>query len=101
MFPFGFLASGRRLNDGGKRLREARAQLLVLGDLQACVERLVRQSTVAVVGVGVGVVCVGEEPQAVVEERAPADVLLVVLAQALLDVGEPGPDAVLVSFERG
>ena len=49
----------------------------------------------------VGAVRVGEEPQAVVEERAPADVLLVVLAQALLDVGEPGPDAVLVSFERG
>ena len=44
---------------------------------------------------------VGEEPQAVVEERPTADVLLVVLAQALIDVRKPGPDAVLVSFERG
>jgi len=44
---------------------------------------------------------VGEEPQAVVEERPTADVLLVVLAQAVLDVGEPSSDAVLVPFERG
>ena len=44
---------------------------------------------------------VGEEPQAVVEERSPADVLLVVLAQAVLDVGEPGAHAVLVPFEGG
>ena len=46
-------------------------------------------------------VSVGEEPQRVVEERPPSDVLLVVLAEAVLDVGEPGADAVLVSFERG
>jgi hypothetical protein len=47
------------------------------------------------------VVRVGEQPQAVVEERPAADVLLVVLAQAVLDVGEPGADAVLVPLERG
>ena len=35
------------------------------------------------------------------EECPTADMLLVVLAQALLDVGEPGSDAVLVSFECG
>jgi hypothetical protein len=51
--------------------------------------------------VGVGVVRVGEQPQAVVEERPAAGVVLVVLAQAVLDVGEPGADAVLVPLERG
>ena len=101
MFPFGFLASGRLSNDGRKRFGEARAQLLILGDLQPRVERLVRQSPASVVGVGVGVVRVGQEPQAVVEECPPSDVLLVVLAEAVLDVGEPGSDAVLVSIECG
>ena len=48
---------------------------------------------------GIGAVRVGEEPQAVVEERPPADVLLIVLTQALLDVGESGADAVLVPLE--
>jgi len=79
VFPYGFFASGRRLNDGGERLREARAQLLVLSDLQPRVERLVRLSPASAVGVRVGVVGVGEEPQAVVEERPTADVLLIVL----------------------
>ena len=101
MFPYGFFASGRRLNDGGERLREARAQLLVLSDLQPRVERLVREPPAPVIGVRVGAVSVGEEPQAVVEERPAADVLLVVLTQAVLDAREPGADAVLVSFERG
>ena len=101
MFPFGFPASTRFADDRIERFREARAQLLVLADLQPRVERLVREPPVAVVGVRVGAVRVGEGPEAVVEERAPGDVLLVVLARALLDVGEPGPDAVLVSFERG
>ena len=35
------------------------------------------------------------------EERPTADVLLVVLAQAVLDVREPSTDAVLVPLERG
>ena len=74
--------------------------MLVVGDLQPCVERLVCQPPASVVGVGVGVVRVGEEPQAVVEERPTTDVQFVVLAQAVLDVGESGADAVLVSLER-
>ena len=42
---------------------------------------------------------VDQEPQAVVEERPTAGVLFVVLAQAVLDVGESGSDAVLVPLE--
>nr|WP_241653349.1 hypothetical protein [Propioniciclava flava] len=49
----------------------------------------------------VGKVRVGKQPQAVVEERSAADVLLVVLTQALLDVSKPGADSVLVPLERG
>ena len=37
---------------------------------------------------GVGAVCVGEESQAVVKERPPADVLLVVFTQALVKSSE-------------
>ncbi|NLG65261.1 MAG: hypothetical protein GX537_06610 [Actinobacteria bacterium] len=44
---------------------------------------------------------IGEQPQRVVEERPPASVVLVVLGEALLDVGEPGPDAVLVPLQGG
>ena len=73
--------------------------MLVLGDLQPCVERLVRQPTVAVVGVRVGVVGVRKESQAVMEEHATSGVVFVVLGEALLDVGEPGSDAVLVSLQ--
>ena len=43
---------------------------------------------------------VGEEPQAVVEERPTTDVQFVVLAQAVLDVGESGADGVVVSLGR-
>nr|WP_300143287.1 hypothetical protein [Propionicimonas sp.] len=43
---------------------------------------------------------VGQQPQAVMEERSTAGVLFVVLAEALLDVGEAGADAVLVPLER-
>ncbi|MFD0995369.1 hypothetical protein [Pseudoclavibacter chungangensis] len=99
MFPFGFLASGCLGHDGGERFREAWAQLLVFSDLQPRVERLVRQSPAPVVGVGVGVVRVGEEPQAVVEEGPTAGVLFVVLGEAVLDVGQPSADAVLVPLE--
>ena len=35
-----------------------------------------------------------------VEERPPAGVVLVMLTQSVLNVGEPSTDAVLVSFER-
>ena len=69
-------------------LREANIQLLILGDLQPRVERLVRQPPAPVVRMGVGAVCVGEESQAVVKERPPADVLLVVFTQALVKSSE-------------
>ena len=42
---------------------------------------------------------VDQEPQAVVEERPTAGVLFVVLVEAVLNVGVPGADAVLVPFE--
>ena len=47
----------------------------------------------------VGTARVGKLPQAVVEEPPTADVQFVVLAQAVLDVGESGSDAVLVPLE--
>ena len=100
MFPFGFPASTRFADDRIERFREARAQLLVLADLQPRVERLVREPPVAVVGVRVGAVRVGEEPQAVVEERAPARVVLAVLGQATVHVRQARADAVLVALER-
>ena len=79
--------------------------MFVLGDLQARVERLVREPSVPAVGVRVGAVRVGEESQGVVEERPRPGVVLVVFAEALLDVGEPGSDAgmwpLLVSKLRG
>jgi hypothetical protein len=50
--------------------------------------------------VRVGAVRVGQQPQAVVEERAPAGVVLVVLGEALVDVGEARADAVLVPLQR-
>lgn len=43
---------------------------------------------------------VGEDPQAVVEERPTAGLVLVVCGEALLDVGEPGSDTVMVSLQR-
>lgn len=61
MFPFGFLAPGHLVDDRRERFREARAYLLVFGDLQAGVERLVRDPSVGVAGMRVGVVRVGQE----------------------------------------
>ena len=75
--------------------------MFVVGDVEPGVEGLVRESAVAVVGVLVGVVCVGEQPQGVVEERTPSRVVLVMLGQAAVDVRESGPDAVLVPFQGG
>jgi len=82
-------------DDRGERLGEAWAELFVVGDVEPGVEGLVRESAVAVVGVLVGVVCVGEQPQGVVEERTPSRVVLVMLGQAAVDVREPGPDDIL------
>ncbi len=43
---------------------------------------------------------VGEQPQRVVEERASSGVVLVVLDQALVHVGQARPDAVLMPLQR-
>ncbi|WP_271403835.1 hypothetical protein [Kocuria palustris] len=43
---------------------------------------------------------IGQQPQRVVEERSSTGVLFVVLDEALLDVGQSGADAVLMSLER-
>lgn len=75
--------------------------MLVLGDLQPRVEGLVRETPVPIDGVRVGAVRGGEQPQGVVEERPRAPVVLVMLDEALLDVGKPGADAVLVALQRG
>ncbi|WP_237464568.1 hypothetical protein [Leucobacter luti] len=48
----------------------------------------------------VGTVRVGEQPQRIVEERAPSGVMLAVLGQATVHVGEAGADAVLVPLQR-
>ncbi|WP_287270748.1 hypothetical protein [Microbacterium sp.] len=101
VFPFGLLGRVRFVEHGGEGFGEGRAELLVVGDVEAVVERLVRQPPVAVVGVLVGVVCVGEQAQGVVEERASADVVFIVLGEAVFDVREAGADAVLVSFQGG
>ncbi|MEZ5088901.1 MAG: hypothetical protein R2719_03775 [Micropruina sp.] len=91
MFPFGFLASGRLADDRCEwLLRGVDIQLLVFGDLQPRVKRLVREPPAAVVRARVGAVRVGQQPQAVVEERAPTGVLFVLLGEALLDVGQAG-----------
>ena len=70
MFPFGLLACGGLVDDRLERFREAWAELLVVGDLQPVVERLVREPAVTVVGVRASAVGVGDEPQAFVEECA-------------------------------
>ena len=45
MFPFGVVASVRLVDDGGEGLGQGRTELLVIGDVEARVERLVRQAT--------------------------------------------------------
>ena len=105
MFPFGFLAFitavVRLAEDRRERLGEAWPELFVVGDLQPVVEGLARQSPVPVVGVRVGVVSVGEQPQGVVEERPSSCVVFIVLGETLFDVGKSRADAVLVSLQRG
>ncbi|WP_240423362.1 hypothetical protein [Leucobacter sp. wl10] len=75
--------------------------MFVVGDVEPGVERLVRQPPVGVAGSGVGVVRVGEQPQRVVQERPPAGLVLVLLGELLVHVGEARPDAVLVPFQGG
>lgn len=93
-------SAGNLADDGGERFREARAYLLVLGDLQPRVERLVREPSVSVVGVRVGAVRIGQQSYRVVEERPCPGVVFVVQGEALLDVGEARADAVLVPLQR-
>ncbi|WP_229672925.1 hypothetical protein [Microbacterium saperdae] len=75
--------------------------MFVVGDVEARVERLVREPPVGIVRVGVGAVRVGEEPQRVVEECAPAGVVFAVLREATVDVCEARTDAVLVPLQGG
>lgn len=88
-------------DDGGEGFCQAWAELFVVGDVEACVERLARESAVGVAGLGVCLVCVGEESQAVVEECPASGVVLVVFGEATVHVGEARADAVLVSFQGG
>ena len=74
--------------------------MLVVGDLQPVVERLVRESSVPVVGVRVGAVSVGKQAQGVVEECPRPSVMFVMLGEAMFDVGESCADAVLVPLQR-
>lgn len=65
VFPQGFLsvhavAVVGFAEDGGEGLGEAWAELFVVGDVQACVERLVREPPVGISRSGVGAVRVGQ-----------------------------------------
>ncbi|WP_454158190.1 hypothetical protein [Microbacterium lacticum] len=103
MFPFGFLAFVAAdvdfAEDRREGLCECRAELFVVGDVEPGVERLVRDPPVGVARVLVGAVRVGEQPQRVVEKRAPASVVFTVLGEAAVHVGQARADAVLVAFE--
>ena len=57
-------------DDGGERFGRGGVWLFVVGDVEPCVEGLVGESAVAVVGVRVSAVGVSEESQGVVEECA-------------------------------
>lgn len=90
---------GAFADDGGERLGQPWAELFIVGDVEAGVEGLVRQSAVGVAGAGVGVVRVGEQPQRVVQECPATGVVCVALGKALVHVREACPDAVLVSLQ--
>ncbi|WP_241742579.1 hypothetical protein [Microbacterium lacticum] len=103
MFPFGFLAFVAAVvcltEDRGEGFGEVWPELFVVGDVEAGVERLVRQSPIGITGVRVGAVRVGQQAQAVMEERAPAGVVLTVLREATVDVRQTRADAVLVPLQ--
>ncbi|MDK7698953.1 hypothetical protein [Cutibacterium avidum] len=69
MFPFGVFGAivgigvGVVADEGGERFGQLRAELLILGDLQALVEGLAREASVGVAGVGVHAVGVGEQAE--------------------------------------
>ncbi|MEJ1092301.1 hypothetical protein [Microbacterium istanbulense] len=64
MFPFRFLAFVAAVvcfaEDRGERFGESWAELFVVGDVQARVERLVCEPPVGIAGVLVGTVRIGE-----------------------------------------
>ena len=76
-------------DDGGERLGQSRAELFVVGDVEAGVEGLVREPSVGVSRSRVRVVRVGEQPQRVVQERPASGVVLVVLGKALVTSARP------------
>ena len=73
--------------------------MFVVGDVEAGVERLVRQPSVGIARVGVGTMHVGDQAQAVVEERASAGVVLAVLGEATVHVRQARADAVLMPLQ--
>ncbi|WP_298038441.1 hypothetical protein [uncultured Microbacterium sp.] len=74
--------------------------MFVVGDVEPGVEGLVRESSVVIARVGVGAVRVGDQAQAVVEERASAGVVLAVLGKATVHVRQPRADSILVALQR-
>ncbi|MEA5119865.1 hypothetical protein SDC9_81215 [bioreactor metagenome] len=62
---------------------------------------MVGDPAIPVTGRHVGVARVGEQAQAVVEERSPAGVRFVVLGEAVFDVGESVADTVVVTLQGG
>ncbi|MFT3968734.1 MAG: hypothetical protein QM695_00260 [Micropruina sp.] len=88
-------------DDGGERLGQAWAELFVVGDVEPGVERLAGEPAVGVAGSGVSMVRVGEQPEAVVQERPPSGVVLVVFREPAVHVREARPDAILMPLQRG
>ncbi|WP_447943016.1 hypothetical protein [Microbacterium aurum] len=105
MFPFGFLAFIAAVvcfaEDRRERLRQSRAELFVVGDVEPRVEGLVREPPARVSGVCVGAVRIGEQPERVMQESPPAGVVLAVFREAAVHIGQSRADAVLVTLQRG
>ena len=103
MFPFRFLAFIAALvgfaEDRGEGLGECGAAPFVVGDVHARVAGLVRDPPFGVARVRLGVVCIGQQPQRVMEERPPARAMLAVLDGAAVHVGQARTDAVLVALQ--
>ncbi|WP_167736879.1 hypothetical protein [Micrococcus flavus] len=93
------VGAGAFADDGREGFGEPGAELFVVGDVEAGVERLVRQPPVGISRSRVRAVRISEQPQRVVQERPPSGVVLVVLGKALVHVGQARPDAVLVPLQ--
>ncbi|WP_229659407.1 hypothetical protein [Nesterenkonia alkaliphila] len=72
---------------------------LVLADVDAFEERLVRQASGLVVGALVHAGAVGQCFESAAEVLALAGLFFVVVLKFPVDVGQSGADAILVSFE--